>query len=158
VRLATKKRLGDLLEEGVLKFASRDMKPGEKMGCRILIIEDDRPSLELFTYLLKAFSHTTLPAESAEEGLEIARRERPDLIVCDVLLPRMDGFDLIKVLRADERLRNIPVIAVTILTDSGDRERLISAGFNDYIPKPIWSDKFVSQIEKSFCNTLGNRH
>ncbi len=132
--------------------------PEKNMGCRILIIEDDESSLELFAYLIEASNHSTLLAKSAREGLEIARRELPDLIVCDVVLPEMDGFDLIKELRADMRLRSIPVIAVTILTDSGDRERLLSAGFDDYIPKPIWSKKFVGQLEKSFCRAPGYRH
>lgn len=125
------------------------------MSLRILTVDDDPASLELVVYLLKAFSHTTLVAGSAETGLRIARRELPDLVICDILLPQMDGFGLIRELKADHKLCNIPVVAVTILSGSGVPERLIAAGFNGYISKPIKVEDFVGQLENSFCAALG---
>ena len=76
------------------------------MTARVLLIEDNRPSLELMTYLLRAFGHTPLEASNGVDGLEVLRRERPDLVVCDIDLPRLDGFSLAGMIKADPDLRD----------------------------------------------------
>jgi two-component system cell cycle response regulator len=114
---------------------------------RILVIEDNPANLELMTYLLTAFGHTSLSAITGEEGLERARRESPDLIVCDIHLPVKDGYEVARRLKKHAALRAIPLVAVTALAMVGDRDRVLSAGFDGYISKPIDPETFVRQVE-----------
>jgi two-component system cell cycle response regulator len=114
---------------------------------RILVIEDNQENLELMTYLLKVFGHTTLSADDGSRGLEAARREHPDLIVCDIHLPGADGYEVVRQLKADSSLSAIPVVAVTALAMVGDRAKGIASGFDGYIAKPIDPEKFVGQLE-----------
>lgn len=76
----------------------------------------------------------------------MALREKPDLIVCDVHLPKMDGYDVVSKLKADPASRAIPTIAVTALAMVGDRDRVLEAGFDGYLSKPINPETFVQQI------------
>ncbi|OFA01224.1 EAL domain-containing protein [Duganella phyllosphaerae] len=117
------------------------------MSARILIIEDNATNMELMVYLLRAFGYTPLSASDGEAGVEAARREQPDLIICDVHLPKLDGYGVVAALKADPATREIPALAVTALAMVGDRERLLEAGFDSYIGKPIEPDTFVKQIE-----------
>lgn len=120
------------------------------MSARILIIEDNPANMELMTYLLQAFGHTVLSVYNGEEGVETARRELPDLIICDVHLPKMDGYGVLEQLKhqSGAALRSIPVIAVTALAMVGDRQKLLAAGFDGYLGKPIEPELFVGQVEK----------
>jgi two-component system cell cycle response regulator len=117
------------------------------VAARILIIEDNPANLELMTYLLGAFGHTVLAAEDGRRGLEVARGERPDLIVCDVQLPDMDGYEVARRLKSDPELRTTPLVAVTALAMVGDRDRVLAAGFDGYLAKPINPETFVRQME-----------
>jgi two-component system cell cycle response regulator len=114
---------------------------------RMLVIEDNLANLELMAYLLTAFGHTPSLASDGEQGLAAARRELPDLIVCDMQLPRMDGYAIMRQLKAWPETRGIPVIAVTALAMVGDRDRIIAQGFDGYISKPIVPETFVAQVE-----------
>ncbi len=113
----------------------------------ILIIEDHTDNLELMSYLLKAFGYATLAAADGLTGLELARSRQPELIVCDIQLPGIDGFEIARRLKQDDGLRKIPLVAITALAMVGDRERVIEAGFDGYIAKPIAAETFVSDIE-----------
>jgi diguanylate cyclase (GGDEF)-like protein/PAS domain S-box-containing protein len=117
------------------------------VSARILIIEDNATNMELMVYLLRAFGYTPLSASDGEAGVEAAKRERPDLIICDVHLPKLDGYGVVAALKADPATSDIPALAVTALAMVGDRERLLEAGFDSYIGKPIEPDTFVKQIE-----------
>lgn len=117
------------------------------MPARILVIEDNPANLELVTYLLRAFGHTPLAATDGREGMAIARQERPDLVLCDVHVPEMDGYEFARRLRADPRLRKTPLVAVTGLAMVGDRERILAAGFNAYVAKPIVPETFVTDLD-----------
>jgi two-component system cell cycle response regulator len=114
---------------------------------RILVIEDNTANLDLMVYLLAAFGHTTVSAGDGEEGLSKAFRERPDLIICDVHLPKMDGYEVVRQLKADPYCRAIPTVAVTALAMVGDRDRVLNSGFDGYLAKPINPETFVQQIE-----------
>jgi two-component system, cell cycle response regulator len=114
---------------------------------RILIIEDNPTNLDLMSYLLTAFGHTTLAAHDGAEGLETARRQAPDLIVCDVQLPLLDGYEVARWLKSDAAMRATPLVAVTALAMVGDRDRVLAAGFDGYIAKPIAPETFVGQVE-----------
>jgi len=114
---------------------------------RILVIEDNRENLDLMLYLLGAFGHTAYAAGDGDEGLSKAAAEKPDLIVCDVHLPVLDGYAVVSRLKADPALRAIPVIAVTALAMVGDRELVLRAGFDGYLAKPINPETLATQIE-----------
>ena len=118
------------------------------MSPRILMIEDNPANLELMTYLLRAFKYRVLTAEDGEKGLALAQSERPDLVVCDIQLPKMDGFEVVRRLKLDEATRTIPAVAVTAFAMMGDRERVLAAGFDGYIGKPIVPETFVPQVEQ----------
>jgi CheY-like chemotaxis protein len=117
------------------------------VAARILIIEDNPTNMELMSYLLTAFGHEPLMAFDGENGVRLAREASPDLILCDVHLPKIDGYGVVGMLKRDPQLRKIPVLAVTALAMVGDRERLLEAGFDGYIGKPIEPEQFVAQLE-----------
>ncbi len=120
------------------------------MSGRILIIEDNRTNLELMSYLLAAHQYQVLSANDGEEGLDLTPRESPDLIICDIHLPAMDGHEVARRLKehASEKLRSIPLVAVTALAMVGDKEKIIASGFDGYIAKPIVPETFVEEIER----------
>jgi two-component system cell cycle response regulator len=117
------------------------------MTARVLIVEDHPANMEMMSFLLEAFGYATIAATDGEVGIEAARRELPDLIVCDVHLPKRDGYEVVRELKSAAATRDIPVIAVTALAMVGDREKLLQAGFDDYVSKPIEPEHFVAQIE-----------
>lgn len=118
------------------------------VAARILLVEDNPANLELVSYLLEAAGHTVLIAEDGRQGLELARREPPpDLIVSDLRMPVMDGFEMLRHIRADAALNDVPVIAVTAFSMSGDQTRVMLAGFDGYVSKPIVPETFVSEVE-----------
>jgi two-component system cell cycle response regulator len=97
--------------------------------------------------LLRAYGHHVLTAGDGDEGLATAGRETLDLIICDIQLPTLDGFEVARRLKADVRLQRVPLIAVTALAMVGDRDKVLAAGFDGYITKPIVPRTFVNQIE-----------
>ncbi|WP_426107656.1 EAL domain-containing protein [Massilia sp. TSP1-1-2] len=117
------------------------------MSARILIIEDNPTNMELMVYLLTAFGYTPFMAIDGTSGVETARETKPDLIICDVHLPKLDGYGVVAALKADPAMCHIPVLAVTALAMVGDRERLLAAGFDGYVGKPIEPDTFVAELE-----------
>lgn len=117
------------------------------MRARILVIEDNPANLELMRYLLQSFGHTVLAADDGLSGVAVARKERPDLVLCDVQLPHLDGPGVARVLKGDPTLCSIPLIAVTAFAMVGDRERMLQAGFDGYLPKPITPETFLRDIE-----------
>lgn len=115
---------------------------------RILVVEDNPINLELMTYLLRAWGHETLSAVDGLAGLEVARRERPELIVCDIQMPVMDGYELARRLKADAELRTVPLLAVTALAMVGDRDRALEAGFDGHVAKPIEPASFMETLAR----------
>jgi two-component system cell cycle response regulator DivK len=106
-------------------------------GALILIVEDNPKNLKLFRDVLQFKGYQTVEAESAEAGIALARERQPALILMDIQLPQMDGCEAMTVLKADERTRQIPIIAVTSFAMKGDREELLASGFNGYLAKPV---------------------
>lgn len=102
----------------------------------ILAVDDDEDNLLLLAYALEPLGYTFLTAADGVSALSLAQTYQPDLILLDVLLPYMDGIEVVSHLKKDPINRKIPVIAVTALAIPEDRERLLLAGFNDYISKP----------------------
>jgi CheY-like chemotaxis protein len=113
---------------------------------RILVIEDNPTNLDLVLYLLRAAGHEPRTARDGASGLDEARLHRPALVLLDLQMPGMDGFEVLRRLRADPALASVPVVAVTALAMVGDRERILAAGFDGYIPKPIVPEAFLAQV------------
>ena len=115
---------------------------------RALIIEDNENNMELITFILEANGYQTLKAETGRSGYELALSERPDFIILDIQLPDMLGTEVLKMIRNSEIGDSIPVIAMTSFAMAGDRERLLAAGCDGYIEKPIDPLLVVEQIRK----------
>lgn len=124
------------------------------MVARILIVEDHPSSLELMDYLIKAMGYETLLAKDGPEALEVAARELPDLIVCDLQLPTLSGYEVADQLKNDPRLKDIPLIAVTAFSMAGDRERVLAAHFEGYFAKPIDPERFIPAMEQHLAPEL----
>jgi CheY-like chemotaxis protein len=121
---------------------------------RILVIEDNADNLELMVYLLEAFGHAVTAAVDGAGGLAAAASERPEVILCDLHLPGIDGYEVCRRLKADPALRRIPLLAVTASAMAGDRDRGLATGFDGYIAKPIDPERFVTEVE-SFLSAGG---
>jgi len=119
---------------------------GALAGARVLIIEDTPQNLRLFRAVLRLEGAEVLEADRAAAGIEIAGRERPDIILMDIQMPEMDGLEATRRLRRDEATRAIPIIAVTASVLDADRHHIIAAGCDGYIPKPIDPARFGGQI------------
>jgi two-component system, cell cycle response regulator DivK len=117
------------------------------VGARILLVEDNPTNLHLMEYLLRAFGHSTVSARNGAQGVELARDERPDIILMDLQMPVLDGFEAARQIKGMPELTAIPIIAVTASAMVGERTRILSGGFDGYIAKPITPETFVTQIE-----------
>jgi two-component system, cell cycle response regulator DivK len=113
----------------------------------VLIIEDNDKNLELVRDILQAKGYSTLEAGTAEDGLEIARGQAPDLILMDIQLPGMDGIEALKVLRNDPATAALPVVAITASVMKADREQIMRAGFDGFIEKPLTVRSFLDVVE-----------
>ncbi len=118
------------------------------MPASILVIDDNRTNLDLMVYLLRAFGHTPSGANDGIAGLEAARADHYDLVLADILMPGIDGYELARRFKADPKLADRKIVAVTALAMVGDRERALAAGFDGYIAKPIDPQTFVTQVDE----------
>jgi two-component system cell cycle response regulator DivK len=114
----------------------------------VLVIEDNRDNLKIVTYALERAGYKVLAAETGEEGFELALKVRPAFILMDINLPGMDGIETTRKIRVSEIDGNIPIIAITSYAMTGDREKILAAGCNGYIEKPIDPLTIVKQIHK----------
>lgn len=122
------------------------------MNERILIVEDNKKNMYLMKFILLSAGFLVLEAEDGQKGVEIAMAEVPDLILMDMQLPLMDGYEASALIKADEKTRNIPVIALTAYAMKGDREKTLAAGCDEYLEKPIDPENFVSVIQDFLRN------
>ncbi|MCE5300754.1 MAG: response regulator [Spirochaetia bacterium] len=118
------------------------------MKKRVLYIEDSEQNMYLIRYILEAAGYEILQAKEGETGLKIAKSELPDMILLDIQLPVMDGYEVAKRLRKIPETMKIPVVALSSYAMVGDREKALAAGCTGYIDKPINPEKFVKQIEQ----------
>lgn len=107
------------------------------MSARILAVDDVSHNLELMTYLLTASGHEVIAAATGMDALRLAAEHHPDLVVLDVQLPDIDGYEVLRRLRAAPATGQVPVIAVTAYAMVGDRDDALAAGFDGYLAKPI---------------------
>jgi CheY-like chemotaxis protein len=117
------------------------------MKKRILIVEDNEQNLYLATFLLEKHGYEVIQARNGEQGLELAASEHPGLILLDIQLPVMDGYEVARRLKQTEETQSIPIVAVTSYAMAGDRETILATGCEGYIEKPIDPDGFVAEIK-----------
>jgi two-component system cell cycle response regulator DivK len=117
-------------------------------GERILVVEDNEMNMKLFRDVLLATGYRTLEATTGDKAVELAAEHAPDLVLMDIQLPDVDGGHALHRLRADERTAAIPVLAVTAQAMHGDRERLLAAGFDGYISKPVNIRELVGTVRQ----------
>jgi CheY-like chemotaxis protein len=116
------------------------------MTARVLYIEDNEQNLYLVTFLLKTRGYEVLQAQEGQEGIDLAIREKPDLILLDIQLPSMDGYAVAQLIRSNPDLMQTPIVALTSYAMAGDREKALASGCTGYIEKPINPDTFLNQI------------
>ena len=114
----------------------------------VLLIEDNPQNQYLATFLLESHGYLVAAASDGPRGVALARDGRPDIILLDIQLPEMDGYEVARALRTIDHLVRTPVIAVTSYAMVGDREKAFAAGCNGYIEKPIDPETFVADIER----------
>ena len=116
------------------------------MNAQILLIEDNEQNRYLVTFLLEQHGHRVTHAADGRSGLRIAAALPFDLILLDIQLPEMDGHAVARAIRSDPAMSQVPIVAVTSYAMPGDREKVLEAGCNGYIEKPIDPDTFVAQV------------
>ena len=118
------------------------------MSKKVLIVEDNELNMKLFHDLLEAHNIETIETNNGHSVLDLARENKPDLIIMDIQLPEVSGLEVTKWLKADEELKSIPVIAVTAFAMKGDEEKIREGGCEDYVSKPISVTNFIGVIQK----------
>lgn len=114
----------------------------------VLVVEDNELNMKLFHDLLEAHGINTIELRSGKDVLDVARQNKPDLILMDIQLPEVSGLDVTKWLKADDELKSIPVIAVTAFAMKGDEQKIREGGCEDYISKPISVTHFMEVVQK----------
>ena len=114
----------------------------------VLIVEDNELNMKLFHDLLEAHGIGTIETRNGRDVMDMAREHKPDLVLMDIQLPEISGLDVTKMMKDDEELQNIPIIAVTAFAMKGDEEKIRESGCEDYISKPISVVDFVEIVQK----------
>jgi len=127
------------------------------MKLKALIIEDNEQNMYMLSFLLEMNNYEVLQAFNGLDGIKAAKESLPDVILLDIQLPEMDGYQVAMELRICPELKHIPIIAVTSHAMVGDREKAIASGANGYIEKPIDPDNFIQRMESYFSKELLQR-
>jgi len=115
---------------------------------RILVIEDNADNLYMITFLLEKNGYMVIVAEDGVEGVKLSVSEKPDLILMDIQIPLLDGYEATKQIKDNEEINNIPIIAITSYAMVGDKEKAMNAGCDGYIEKPINPETFIAELER----------
>ena len=118
------------------------------MSKKVLIVEDNELNMKLFRDLLEAHGMETMQTSDGHSVLGMVRESRPDLIIMDIQLPEISGLEITQMLKSDEDLKSIPVIAVTAFAMKGDEQKIREGGCEDYISKPISVSGFIETVQK----------
>lgn len=120
-------------------------------GRKVLVVDDDMRNVFALTGVLEQHQVTALPAESGRDAIELLKRNPDsDAILMDIMMPGLDGYETIRIIRGIERFRDLPIIAITARAMHGDREKCLQAGASDYIAKPVDIDTLLSMLESWF--------
>ena len=121
----------------------------------VLIVEDNELNMKLFHDLLEAHGYATIETRSGVEAVELARKHHPDLILMDIQLPEVSGLEVIQWIKDDEKLKRIPVIAITAYAMKGDEEKIRQGGCEAYLSKPIAVVKFLETVRNYIGDAAG---
>lgn len=122
---------------------------------KILIIEDNPINLKLVRDFLRNTDYELLSCNNAEQGIEMAKEEQPDLILMDIRMPKLDGLAATRMLKGDELTKHIKIVAVTAYAMKGDKERILAAGCDGYLAKPFLHKEFISLVhsfDPQYCS------
>ena len=114
---------------------------------KVLIVEDNEKNLYLLRFLIERLGHQVVEARDGKTGVEVTIAENPDIILMDIQLPVMDGYDTTRAIRSIESFKETPIIAITSYAMVGDREKTLEAGCTDYMEKPIQPENFIKRIQ-----------
>lgn len=114
----------------------------------ILVVEDNIKNLRLVNDILESQGYKVLQAQGGKEGIALAQEKRPDLIIMDIQMPDLDGLLATAILKEDARTADIPVVALTALVMRGDQERILKAGCDGYMQKPVRFDVLVNTVKE----------
>lgn len=119
------------------------------MDKTILVVEDNMLVQEVYSSALQSLGCDVITADDGNEAMEMAEEESPDLIIMDIMLPGVSGLDLVRTMKADDKLKDTPIIVVTTMAMAGDQEKIKAAGADAYLPKPIQVDEFIEAVRKT---------
>ena len=115
---------------------------------KILLVEDNEMNRDILSRRLSRRGYVVVFAMDGQQGVEMGRSEKPDIILMDMSLPVMDGWEATRRIKSDDAMRNVPVIGLTAHAMSGDREKALKAGCDDYDTKPVELDRLIEKIER----------
>jgi CheY-like chemotaxis protein len=118
------------------------------MSAKILLVENNEQNRYLATFILEKAGHVVIHAQTGREALNIVDRDRPDLVLMDIQMPEMDGYEAAQRMKAMPGTEQVPLVAVTSYAMAGDREKALRIGFVGYIEKPISTETFLSEIDR----------
>jgi two-component system, cell cycle response regulator DivK len=121
---------------------------------RILLVEDNEMNRDMLSRRLERKGHVVLVAVNGLQGVEMVQSERPDLVLMDMSLPEIDGWEATRRVRADEDIKRTPIIALTAHAMDGDRQRVLDAGCDEYETKPVEMDRLLEKIERLLRGSL----
>ena len=121
---------------------------GTLVTAKVLVVEDNPANMKLTTMLLGRAGYQVLQTNNADDGIVLAREQQPDLILMDIQLPGMDGLTATRLLKADQATCGIKVVALTAFAMAGDEEKMLAAGCDGYIAKPIQYQAFLAEVAR----------
>jgi CheY-like chemotaxis protein len=141
--------LPSLVAEAHRRSESKGHVGKGRKRAKVLVVEDDAMNLELIHEVLAYAGYEIIEAATGPQALEAVERERPDLVLMDIQLPGVDGYELTKTIKADERFKDLPIVALTAFAMKGDDVKALEAGCDAYIPKPITGLRaFMATVRK----------
>jgi len=123
---------------------------------KVLLVEDNEMNLDILSRRLSRRGYVVVFAMDGQQGVEMARSEKPDIILMDMSLPIIDGWEATRRVKSDNAIRDVPVIGLTAHAMSGDREKALEAGCDDYDTKPVEFDRLISKIERLLSQRPNN--
>ncbi len=124
------------------------MDPSTPSGHRLLLVEDNEDNRTIYSTLLRHLGYEVIEAQNGVQAIELARSERPDLILMDISIPEMDGWEATRILRGDPVTKAIPIVALTAHALEDDRERAAEVGFSSYLAKPIEPRAVLAEVRR----------
>lgn len=114
---------------------------------KILVVEDESDIAESLSVRLELEPYRVVVASNGQEGVTKARSEKPDLIILDIMMPKLNGFEACKILKTDDQTKKIPILILTALTMVGDVDKAFECGANDYLSKPFTNERLLKKVQ-----------